>query len=678
MATSHGKNKGATTVLRMTDSSALFRQAVQYHYAGAWLEAEQLYKRVLKAHPRHRDSIFNLAVLQVGSGKARSAKSLLDSLLHARPDDGDAHHLYAKLLEQEGETRKASHHFARAARLMPGRLEVHLDLIRIYGMLRRIDDARLAAEQALRQFPDSAEIRLQLGVALVGGAETRGEARALFEAVLRIHPEHPLALYSLAGIAHDAGEPAESLNLYGRARAADHDFKLPPANVGDLELKIGAVDAAIRSHEAWLAEHPTDSDALSCRLLTAQYEVDMTAEKLQNLHGRWDTQFGKPLHPGHRRYLSTPELNRRLRVGLVSGDLREHPVGYFTIRAVEALDPTKIEIVAYCGVASDDAIALRFKQSVRCWRDTSEWSDARLASEIERDRIDILIDLAGHTTPGRLPAFARRPAPVQVTWAGYPGTTGLSAIDAIIADRFVIPAGEESHYVEKVVRLPDGFLCFDPPAVAPPISPLPAGDNGPLTFAAFHNPAKVNRDVARLWARALQCQPGARISFIYTAYDMPEVQRRIRGWFQECGIDGERLWFEKRLRRADYLERYGTVDIALDTFPFSGGTTTCEALWMGVPVVTLPGRTFASRHSLSHLSVVGLEELVAQDADDYVRIICRLGADRRFLKTLRSGLRDRVVSSPLCDGRGFAHHLENLLRNLWRDWCHGLRRLGEG
>ena len=678
MVTSYDKNKGATTVPRMTDSSALFRQAVQYHQAGARFEAEQLYKTVLKAHPRHRDSIFNLALLQAESGKVRSAKSLLDGLRRARPDDGDAHHMNAQMLERDGEIRKASHHLARAARLMPGRLDVHLDLVRIYGMLRRIDDARLAAEQALRQFPDSAEIRLQLGVALVGGAETRGEAHALFEAVLRIHPEHPLALYSLAGIAHDAGEPAESLNLYRRARAADHDFRLPPANVGDLELKIGAVDAAVRSHEAWLAEHPTDFDALSSRLLTAQYEPGMTAETLRNLHRRWDTQFGKPLHSGHRRYLSSPDPNRRLRLGLVSGDLRAHPVGYLTIRVVEALDPAKIEVVAYSGIPSDDAIAVRFKQCVRGWRDTSEWSDARLASEVERDRIDILIDLAGHTTPCRLFAFARKPAPVQVTWAGYPGTTGLSAMDAIIADRFHIPPGEESHYVEKVVRLPDGLFCFDPPAETLPISPPPAGDDGPLTFAAFHNPAKINRDVARLWARVLQCQPGACISFIYTAYDMPEVQQRIRGWFQECGIDGERLSFEKRLGRADFLGRYGTVDIALDTFPYSGGVTTCEALWMGVPVVTLPGRTFASRHSLSHLSVTGLEELVAQDADDYVRIVCRLGADRRSLKTLRSGLRDRVASSPLCDGRRFAHHLENLLRNLWRDWCHGLRRLGEG
>lgn len=470
-------------------------------------------------------------------------------------------------------------------------------------------------------------------------------------------------------MAHADGEPGQALSLYRRARAVDHDFTLPPIDVGDDELKIGAVDAAIRSHEAWLAKHPTDFAVVSCRLLAAQYERGMTAEKLKELHRRWDSLLEKPVSPARGRFPLLPDPSRTLRVGLVSADLRQHPVGYFTIRAVESLSPSEAEVVAYSGTPSDDAISVRFRECVRRWRDTSEWSDSQLASEIERDRIDILVDLAGHTSPSRLPVFALKPAPLQITWAGYPGTTGLSTMDAVIADRFVIPPGEEGQYVERVMRLPDGFLCFDPPSDAPPISPLPAGDDGPLMFAAFHNPAKVNREVAHLWARVLRIQPGARISFMYIAYDMPEVQERIGGWFEECGINAERLSFETRLSRRDYLDRYRTIDVALDTFPFSGGTTTCEALWMGVPVVTLPGRTFASRHSLSHLSVVGLTELVAQDTDDYVRIISRLGADREYLKALRSGLRDRMVASPLCDGERFARHLQAALRKLWRDWC---------
>jgi predicted O-linked N-acetylglucosamine transferase (SPINDLY family) len=234
----------------------------------------------------------------------------------------------------------------------------------------------------------------------------------------------------------------------------------------------------------------------------------------------------------------------------------------------------------------------------------------------------------------------------------------------LIADRFVVPPGEDHCYVEKVVRLPDGFLCFDPPTDAS-VSPLPAGSRAPLTFASFHHPAKINREVVQLWVRVLKSQPGARIWFIYTAYDMPEVQERIRGWFAEGGIGGDAIIFEGRLPRHEYLERYHYVDLALDPFPFSGGTITCEALWMGVPVVTLPGQTFAGRHSLSHPSVAGLTETIARDAHDYVAIVKRFGSERDRLRALRSSLRDKVAFSPLCDGPRFARHFQAALRQLW-------------
>ena len=670
-ATSCNESHGPTRVLRMTDGSALFRQAAQYQQAGALFEAEQLYKKVLKANPGHPDAVFNLALLQAGSGKVRSAKSLVLELLRTRPDDGDAHYLAAKLFEQERELKKAAYHFARATALLPDRLEAHLDLLRVYGVLHRIDDARQVAQNALRRFPDNPEIPLQLGVALATQG-LREEARSLFEAVLQVIPEHPLALFNLARTYAAERHNGTALDLYRRARAADPESKLPPAITADLELNLGYVEEAIRHYEDWLNDHPTHADVLSGRLLATQYLPDISPEKLLELHKDWDTRFGRTASLNRsRRAPDSAALGRRLRVGLVSGDLGEHPVGFLVIRACEEIDPSEMELFAYSDDNRDDAVARRFRHCIRHWRDIAGRPDEHVAATITKDRIDILIDLAGHTSPSRLPVFALRPAPIQITWAGYVGTTGLSAMNALIADRFQVTPGTEAHYTETIVRMPDSYVCFDPPVDPPSVAPLPAGAAGPLTFAAFHAPAKINSDVVALWARVLAMEAGSRILFVYAGYDMAEVQERIRGWFAVGGISSERLCFNGRLSRRELLQRYNEADLALDTFPYSGGITTCEALWMGVPVITLPGRTFAGRHSLSHLSVVGLTETIARDADDYVQIVRRLGADRLHLRELRSGLRGRVLASPLCDAPRFARHLQAALRQLWRDWCRG-------
>ncbi len=409
--------------------------------------------------------------------------------------------------------------------------------------------------------------------------------------------------------------------------------------------------------------------------MAAQYRPGVTAAELATLHRRWQSEVGDRLRPARPLHAVRPDPDRRLRVGLVSADLRAHPVGYFAIGAVEAFDPAAIEVVAYAANPAEDAITRRFRARAALWRTVAEMEDAALAGQIARDGVDILIDLGGHTRHARLPVFARRPAPVQITWAGYVGTTGLIAMDGLLADRFQVPHGEDDHYTETVIRLPDGYVTFDPPAEAPEVGPLPAGADEPLTFASFHNPAKINPATAALWARLLHEQPGARIVFLYPGYDIAEVPARIRFWFAGHGIDGGRLVFLGGQPRAEVLARYGTeIDIALDPLPYSGGLTTLEALWMGVPVVTLPGQTFAGRHAASHLSVAGLAELVARDAGDYLGIVRRLGADRDRLAALRDGLRARVAASPLCDTGRFARNLEAALRGQWRRWCAGAGR----
>ncbi len=321
-------------------------------------------------------------------------------------------------------------------------------------------------------------------------------------------------------------------------------------------------------------------------------------------------------------------------------------------------------MLCYSDRTVTDALAGRFRHAATEWHDVFALSDAELAERIRADRIDVLFDLAGHTARNRMLTFARRPAPVQIGWAGYVGTTGLEAMDYLLADRHHVPPEAEPYYCEQILRMPDGYVCFDAPADAPPVGPLPALAAGGVTLASFNNPAKITPPVVSVWAEILRRLPKARLLLKFRGLDSRASSGRLRRLFAAEAIAAERVELLGWSPRADLLSLYNQVDLALDTFPYSGGLTTCEALWMGVPVVTWPGTTFAGRHSLSHLSTVGLTETVADGREPYVELAVRLAENVAHLAELRSGLRERMAASPLCDGRRFAENLLALLHGL--------------
>ena len=277
--------------------------------------------------------------------------------------------------------------------------------------------------------------------------------------------------------------------------------------------------------------------------------------------------------------------------------------------------------------------------------------------------------MSGHTCGNRLLVFARKPAPIQVSWIGYEGTTGLRAIDYLLADRYVIPPETEIDYPERILRLPDGYVCYEPPADAPEVEPLPSSRRGFVTFGSFNNPGKITPDVVDVWATILRKSPQSRLLLKYRGMDDDGAGRRLVDLFGKQGVSADRLELRGMSSFAEALTQYNEVDVALDPFPFSGGATTCNALWMGVPVITCPGETFASRHGLSYLSSLGMTETIARDQDEYVRLAVDLASDRQRLATLRVSLRPRMAASPLCDGRRHAAWLTQLLREVWREYC---------
>jgi predicted O-linked N-acetylglucosamine transferase (SPINDLY family) len=407
--------------------------------------------------------------------------------------------------------------------------------------------------------------------------------------------------------------------------------------------------------------------------LNEQYRPGVTLAALADAHAQWELRHGAPLRSGWQPFRPAVDADRPLRLGFVSGDLFSHPVGIFLAPVLERLDRSRWFTVCYAAGKNADVMTARLARAAGLWRPVHDLSDQALAQLIRADAIDLLIDLSGHTGRNRLLTFARRPAPVQLTWMGYVGTTGLAAMDWLIADRFHVPPGHERHVRESVMRLPDGYICYEPPPYAPAVGPLPALASGRVTFGGLHNPAKITPPVVTTWAEILRQVADSRLLLKSHWLEDAGLRRRLTEQFAAEGIAAERLELQGVSSHVQQLERYNMIDVALDPFPYSGGLTTCEACWMGVPVVTCPGETFASRHSLSHLSNIGLTETITTSLADYVAVAVGLAHDLTRLAGLRSGLRSRMAGSRLCDADRFAAGLGAALRRAWDEQRTGPR-----
>jgi protein O-GlcNAc transferase len=510
---------------------------------------------------------------------------------------------------------------------------LHIAIGDAYQALDCLPQAEAAFRQALSATPNSLDRQLLATLAvLLSRLQSRGKFVA-FEAVARalVAAQPSLALgWRMLGMALQAtGHSTEAEDSYRRSLALE-----PTAgNHSDL-------------------------------LLAQQYVDGVTPEKLLATHREWDAAHAKDLLPASTIAANRIKLRRPLRIGFVSMNFSRHPLGFLALPAIEAFDREQCTVFCYSDRVAFDEFTERFRASAAVWRSGVGTSHERLAEIIRQDEIDVLVDLEGHTTE-RLMTFARRPAPLQVTWLGYVGTTGMSAMDGLVADRFHVMPGEESNYVETILRLPNGYACYQAPGYAPDGAPLPALRTDYVTFGCFNNPAKFSPQILRAWNQVLRLVPHSRLFLKYSGLDEPQTQDYLRTQLCCGGIETERICFEGWSSHRELLEAYSHVDIALDTQPYSGGLTTCEALWMGVPVVTYPGRTFAGRHSTSHLTNAGYGQFVANNVDEYIQLAIDWASRLNELATLRLAMRSNVDRSLLCNAPLFAHYF---LEALWKAW----------
>ena len=491
-------------------------------------------------------------------------------------------------------------------------------------------------------------------------------AAECFRLAIELRPGYVDAYNNLGNAQRLAGHAREAVDAFCQVIALQPDHGQAYNNLGNALLDLNEIPAALEAYQHAVALRPELPEPRSNLLFAYHYSDAFDPHAYLDEAARFDalvTQRAQP-YSTWRVDLSA-RIGRPLRVGIVSGDLKAHPVGYFIEGMLAHVKRERVELHAYPTREIEDDVTARIKPRFASWTCVAGLDDAAAAARIHDDGIDVLIDASGHTIHNRLPLFAWKPAPLQVSWPGYFASTGMRAIDYVLGDRHVMPADEAAHFVERAWRLPDSYLCFTPPAVELDCGPLPMLANGYPTFGYFGKLAKLTDHVIDVWSRVLRDVPNARLFVKAPHLDDPREQDALAARFAAHGIDAARLLFEGRSPRDEYLAAYRRVDLMLSPFPYPGGTTTAEALWMGVPVLGRRGARFLSHICESLLQAARLPEWIADDDDTYVAKAVAFARNPAELAVLRTTLRAQVLASPLCDAPRFARHFEEALHEMW-------------
>jgi predicted O-linked N-acetylglucosamine transferase (SPINDLY family) len=715
----------------MTVQEAL-NQAIAHHQAGRLGEAESLYRGLLAQFPDHADALHLLGILAYQAGRHQMALELIGKAIEINPKAAQYRGNLGLVLAAQGKTDQAILAYRDGIALGQGFAELEYNLGNAYYEKEMLDEAIVQFQKALALRPNYPEALNNLGnpyydrgqfheavifyrkaIALrdnypeahnnLGTAlfelGRMTEAIECYQRSIALRPNYADAFNNLGQALFRGGKPHESVEAFSRAIALNPALGEPYSNLGNAFKEIGRLDEAIDCYHKALSIQSNfkfasnnlgtalkdrgelggailqfrnalkiDPDYASARsnlIYTLHYDPAYDAPAIFAELSKWNQTHAARLAPSNEPHTNDRIPDRRLRIGYVSPDFREHVVGWNLLPLLKCHDRGEFEVHCYSSVLHPDGMTEQLKANVHAWHNLVGVSDQTAAEMIRMDQIDILVDLSLHSAMNRLLLFARKPAPIAVTYLGYCSSTGLSAIDYRFSDPYLDPPGSDDPYSEKTIRLPHTYWCYQPGGGAPdPVKP-PAIKTGYVTFGCLNNFAKVAGGALDVWVEFLRTMPTARL-LLYAQWGSHRT--RVLRRFEEQGISPDRIEFVAKQHFPDYIRTYERIDVALDPFPYGGGITTCDALWMGVPVVTLRGKTAVGRAGTSILSNVGLPQLVAQNPEEYRRIALGLANDLPFLADLRAGMRQRMISSPLMNAPAFAKDVEAAYRKMWRNW----------
>ena len=687
--------------LQPDDPQARSRLGLVLDQQGKHSEAEACFRRVLRSEDTSAGH-FNLASVLNSLQRDDEAIAEYQAALTRQPDLVEAHNNLGTIYKSRGQIAEAERHFLAAAQTKEPFAAAHINL----GLVRlgqgRLEEAAASYRRALEIEPAAIVARHGLGTVLQKLGRT-DEARACFELALAADPTHADShlslsyLYQLEGrypkaIVHceqalrlrpdspeaynnlcvayaGQGQQDEAIAAARQAIAIKPQMAQAHGNLALSLQALGLLDEALAEHREAIEIDPQASGFHSNLLYTLNYHPAYDAQTLFAEHLNWAERHADPLTAASAQHINDRSPGRRLRVGYVSPHFCAHAVNFFTEPVLAAHDHQQFEIFCYSDVDQPDDTTAALRGHADAWREIYGRTNEDVAEMVRADKIDVLVDLTGHISGGeRMLLFARKPAPIQVTYIGYQNSTGMRAMDYRLTDAYSDPPGQtDALHTERLERLPTTFFCYQPSTYAPPESSPPAEANGYVTFGSVNAFTKITPQVLETWSEILRGVPNSRL--VIRADMTPSLQARLRETFARQGIEAERLELVNRLPRPEYLKLIARLDVALDPFPFNGHTTTCDCLWQGVPVITLSGETYVSRFGGSALATLGLTELIAGTREEYVAAAVALGQDGRRLAGYRAGLREKMAASPLLDFAGFTRNLEAAYREMWQRWC---------
>ncbi len=656
------KNKAKASAVKSDDPNALFKLATNLHEHGATEKAEAMCRRILLGAPEHAWTLNLLGVIHCQTGRGEDGIKLIAIALQHDPEEASFYNNFGTGLSGLGRNADAITAFARALELNPDYAAAHNNIAAPLKSLGKLGEAESHYRNAVRLRPDFAEAWANLAnVALDMGKIESAEAAG--RKSVEINPDYAAGHNNLGTVLHRKA-------LYGKAEAAfRRAIELRPnypdalCNLGEVLKEQGSTPEAMEYYKKAWALAPDEADKGGNMLFALCCLADAEPSDIADAHRNWGVTLTE----------QTPDFStldkdtaKRLRLCYVSSDFRRHSVSYFLEPILEHHDKSKFEVFCYANMAGGDEVTARLKRHADHWRDVYGLDDRAMAAQVMTDKIDILVDLSGHTRGGRLPVFALRPAPVQISYLGYPATSGLAQMTGRITDGWADPNGmTEAFHTEKLLRLKNGFLCYRPPNDAPSVKQPPSNDVGYVTFGSFNNLAKLTKPTIELWSEVLKAVPSSRLRLKAKALGDKMTRARIVQNFADHGIEETRLDLMAWITGTSPLGAYHSIDIGLDTFPYHGTTTTMEALWMGVPVVTLAGAWHASRVGVSILARVKAEELIAATPSDYLKIATTLANKPDVMTEFRRHLRSMVVRGGLTDGASFTTEIEGAYQDAW-------------